>query len=499
MTSTVLAVAGLARMGEKAGPQWKPSEPIEVAVSTPDPSVTSPTGTTVTGRFSVTTEFHHIPVDGTRIRIKVTRPLDAPAPAPVVVFLHGAGTGRAEAFDEHAARLASAGIVCVVPDKQLSRYTWMRRDYARMARDYQASIAFATTLPGVDPRGVALYGESEGAWVATILAARDPRVRAVALISAPVVSAREQFNMATATYLLQTGVPRQFLSVVPRLLGVDYPHGAFSYADTDTRAMLENLTQPLFLAYGAADTSMPIVDGPADLLAHVPHPERVIIRYYTGGNHGIHDRDYSRPLIASFVEGLARWVLDPDLAWTSSPQFAGATPTQRLRTAPTERPRWFANQWSFVVVPAGWYVLASLGAVLARRHDQTHGGPLVASVRFAASASGVCTLWTAYVAVVARLATTYRTNPTIVHGGWLALNTAGVVAVGQGVASAVQLSEAARRRVLTAAVCLQAGGWGMLGVASYLGAFSALWPDPGDAPVGTAEDDPDAETVATVP
>src|SRR5699024_10631557 len=88
-------------------------------------------------------------------------------------------------------------------------------------------------LPGVDRERVGFYGESEGAWIAPIAAARQPEVDFVILASAPVVSPREQAAYATANYLYNTNVPRGMFRAIPRALGSKFASGWFVYVDFD--------------------------------------------------------------------------------------------------------------------------------------------------------------------------------------------------------------------------------------------------------------------------
>lgn len=228
LAATAVAVLLFAFVGWAAGPRWHP----DVLTTTIDPVTesvavngSSPEG--VLGQYETTTsivELELTPEVSTQVLI--VEPVGLSEPAPAVVFQHGAGTGLAEAFAEHAEAFASAGIVAVSPSKRLDTYTTAQRDYPAMAVDYAKSVDLARSLPSVDPDRVGLYSESEGTWVAPIMAADDPDLAFVGLISAPVVTPREQGAFAVDAYLRAVGVPHSLLRAIPRATGAQFPGGS---------------------------------------------------------------------------------------------------------------------------------------------------------------------------------------------------------------------------------------------------------------------------------
>lgn len=105
------------------------------------------------------------------------------APAPVVVMAHGLGGVREMRLDAFAERFAEAGYACLVFDyrhfgasggepRQLLSVRRQRQDWA-------AAVAFARTLPGVDPERVVLWGSSFSGGHVIAVGAKDPRVAAV--------------------------------------------------------------------------------------------------------------------------------------------------------------------------------------------------------------------------------------------------------------------------------------------------------------------------------
>lgn len=131
----------------------------------------------MTQREDVTFTSH-----GTPCAAWVYRP-DGDTGRPVVVMAHGLGGVREMRLDAFAERFAEAGYVCLVFDyrhfgasdgepRQLLSVRRQRQDWA-------AAVAFARTLPGVDPERVVLWGSSFSGGHVIAVGAQDPRLAAV--------------------------------------------------------------------------------------------------------------------------------------------------------------------------------------------------------------------------------------------------------------------------------------------------------------------------------
>ncbi|WP_311209729.1 MULTISPECIES: alpha/beta fold hydrolase [unclassified Aeromicrobium] len=131
----------------------------------------------MTQREDVTFTSH-----GTSCAAWVYRP-DGDPGGPVVVMAHGLGGVREMRLDAFAERFAEAGYVCLVFDyrhfgasggepRQLLSVRRQRQDWA-------AAVAFARTLPGVDPERVVLWGSSFSGGHVIAVGAQDPRLAAV--------------------------------------------------------------------------------------------------------------------------------------------------------------------------------------------------------------------------------------------------------------------------------------------------------------------------------
>ena len=106
---------------------------------------------------------------------------DGPARSPIVVMAHGLSGTRRDRLGPFAERFATAGIAALVFDHRGFGDSSGEPDLfhpTRQLEDWRAAIAFARTLPGVDPDRLATFGSSMGGGNALAAAADDPRVAA---------------------------------------------------------------------------------------------------------------------------------------------------------------------------------------------------------------------------------------------------------------------------------------------------------------------------------
>src|SRR5690606_23068551 len=256
--------------------------------------------------------------------------------------------------------------------------------------------------------------------VAPVAAAVNPDVAFVVLVSAPVVPAREQFALATDTYLRTLGAPEQLLRAVPRLLGSEIPGGGFVYADFDVSPYQQQMHQPVLMVYGTEDISMPVVQAPMTVIEDLAVVDNTgwTLRYFDGANHGIR---IDGELAPGFPEAVARWTLGlPDTA-DAQPRIAGGQPEQRFRAEPLDSPRWYASGDMIVLTLVGGVALLFVGPALwlltrlVRRPSEKLPSPLArASAALAMSVLAVWVLFVSYLLVVAGLALNYERSPLVV-------------------------------------------------------------------------------------
>lgn len=486
---TVLAIT-LSVLGGMAGPSFEPAPVAETIVpSTAETAIGSSVQTAPVGTYQVVSEFHSIEIeDGISVTARVRLPVGAPEDLPAVVFVHGAGTADYLGFPQQAHDLASAGIVTVVPDKRMDTYTLFARDYVASAADYHHSVDLAQALPGVDPDRVGVYAESEGAYIAPVMAAEYDDVAFVALVSAPVVPGRQQAAYAAATYLANTGVPDVVYRAIPRAMGMDFPLGILEYGSFDPQPYQQQMTQPLFIAYGTADASMPAAEGTAQLIDDlaVAGNHQVTARFYSGANHGLKIGGMTGPLVDGFSSDLARWINGQPATAAAAPQIAGAPLSQPISAAPGAPAPWY--QSGEILLASFLLPLAAiaLGGASALVTGVRRGSILPSGLgRRLMSGVGLTLLtwgmYAVYLKNTAALAFSYGTNPGFTYGFLPLVNAsaaAAAIAVG---AAGVQWVDARRRGTPTrgfgtaATVLVGSGTVVLLAVAAYWGAFPDLF------------------------
>lgn len=439
IANTVVGMFLLAILGAAMGPQWDPvpvSDPL-----TPETSVTAVGGRVPRSSYPVRTSTVDVQLDGTTVQAQLSEPIGAPEPRPGVVFVHGAGTGTFEtAFVAQARALAGSGVVTLVPDKRLDTYSLRHRNYVTMADDYAASVALLRARDGVDPDRVGVYAESEGAWIAPVMAARDPGIAFVVLVSAPVVPPRQQAAFATDSYLRHTGVPAQVFRAIPRAVGMQVPGGGFEYVDFDVASYQRQMSQPVFVAYGTADASIPMVQGTEQIIRDLALAgnDRYTVRFYPGADHGLR---VDKVVSQRFLDDLADWVVGLPATAGAPPRIAGAQPVQEYWVLPVRTPGWLGDGdvllalvggmvGLILVGPLAWGVVAVVRRVAGM--EPTSSLPTGAPRRLAllgASAIATEMALVVYLVLVARLAIGYQHNAVIVQGGWLGVRLLGAATV----------------------------------------------------------------------
>ncbi len=462
LASTVFGVVLLAILGTAMGPVWDP-------VPLTDPLVVASSDTRIGGapdelpRYAVHTSIVSVELDGATVQAQLSEPVGAPQPRAGVVFVHGAGTGSyTQAFVAQARALARAGVVTLVPNKRLDTYTTRHRDYVAMAGDYERSVDLLRSVPGVDPDRVGLYAESEGAWIAPVMAADDERIAFAVLVSAPVVPPRQQAAFAADNYLRNTRVPHGVFRAIPRAVGMAVPGGGFEYVDFDVTPYQRRMTQPILMVYGTGDASMPVVQGAEQVIRDVAIAgnNAVTVRYYADASHGIR---VDGEIVPAFLQDLPAWVAGlPDTA-RALPKVAGAQPRQDFYATPVPEPRWMSDgDLVFAAIGGAAALLALCGAAVlvargveAVRVRRPHDTPVtvrryargVAPSASLLGAGAVATvvglIW--YIVAIARLALDYAHNDWVVKGGWIAVRVLGVAVV----FAAVLLFRSVRRAVLS--------------------------------------------------
>ncbi len=121
--------------------------------------------------------------EGAQLRGFLYRAFTGVAPFPLVVMAHGTSATIPMVVERYAEVFAEAGVSALVydhrnlgisggePRQEINPWT--------QARGYRDAISFATTLDGHDPDRIGVWGDSYTGGIVYLLAACDPRVRAV--------------------------------------------------------------------------------------------------------------------------------------------------------------------------------------------------------------------------------------------------------------------------------------------------------------------------------
>ncbi|MGP7961294.1 alpha/beta hydrolase family protein [Sanguibacter sp. A247] len=456
-TTTAALVVLFALIGAVAGPSWDPVPlPDQLRVGVADTAITGAQDVAPVGTYDVAVTNVVLLIGGDEVDATIRSPAGVRA-TPGVAFVHGAGTKEAdESFVAQSVALASAGVTTLIPAKRPEFSSLRHRDYTEMARDYEAGVAYLRAMPSVDPDRVGVYAESEGTWIAPIMARDDPTLAFVVLVSAPVVPPRAQAAFAVDTYLRNTGVPESVFRAIPRAVGMELPGGGIDYADFDVDPYLPALHMPVLVVYGTDDFSMPVVQGTRDILAALTTAGNgdVLVRFYGGANHGI---KVDGELAPGFVDDLTGWVLGLPGTGGQAPRVAGAQPTQRYLALDVPAPHWFGSGDTVLVIFFVGIGLVCAGGLLGSvvRLVRRRGGPqrlgggvtdrVVARqlVVLPVLALGTLGGLVAYLVAIARLAVEYERDAWVVWGGWFAVRLVGVAAL---VAAAVLIERAVDHR-----------------------------------------------------
>jgi len=364
-------------------------------------------------------ELARLDLDGVATIVAVTRP-GAKGRFPVLVFHHGAGTGNHTAYREHSLILAAMGVVCLTPDKNLQKYSTFNRDYQHMARQYVDLAQWARRQPWAMESFTGYYGESEGAWTAEVSARLDREAGLMVLVSSPEVTPRQQAFYAASTYLMSVGAPAPLLDAAVRFVGATMPPGTMGYGDFDVTEYRQDLTMPVFMAFGTADLSMPIDQAAQLVLDQAPGP--VTVRYYGQANHGLRQGRDQR-LLPDFFLDLATWIqalCQENLRAGIGPQIAGSPPDQPFWV--DQVPKAPAVLWSG---GAAATALAAIGTSFARGEGTPGRRRIFTAFRLGTLASFAG--YVGYLIMVVQLAANYRQVPWAVKLGYRAVQASGLL------------------------------------------------------------------------
>jgi pimeloyl-ACP methyl ester carboxylesterase len=135
---------------------------------------------------------------------------DSARRCPVLIVLHAASGGERGffAYRHLVETLPAQGIGVLLYDRRgsgASSGDWATTSFADQAADCLAAIELLSQRDDVLPDRFALWGISEGGWIAPIVAAQSRAVAAMAIISGAGVTPAEQMDYAAAYTLREAG------------------------------------------------------------------------------------------------------------------------------------------------------------------------------------------------------------------------------------------------------------------------------------------------------
>lgn len=121
-------------------------------------------------------------------------PTDGKRAHPAVLFMHGSGAEGRYASRFLADLLVREGIAALIFDKRGvggSTGNWRQSTFSDLAKDAIAGIEFLKRRPDIDARRIGIFGHSQGAAIAPLVASQSPAVSFVIASAASGVSMAE--------------------------------------------------------------------------------------------------------------------------------------------------------------------------------------------------------------------------------------------------------------------------------------------------------------------
>jgi dienelactone hydrolase len=291
---------------------------------------------------------------------------------PAVVMIQGSGRAAREQYREQAEFLAEHGVAALIYDK---RHPY---DYGDLAADARAAVTLLRGRPEVRPDAIGLWGFSEGAYIAPVVAAGNPQIRAVMVVSPSGVApaSQQEWEVRNSLDVGTTGAGAS--GVVSRYFAVA------SDLSEDLRfepgPWWRRVAQPVLAVWGSADRIVPVHDSATALARALDdggtNHDRTF-RVFGGASHvlGV-DAEGNRPGSApGFKELSAAWLRD-HLGGRPAPLISTPIPAEAdLAAEPVQRvsflERW-PVQFAWLLLPA--LALLAIGLRMWRRRDSVPAG-----------------------------------------------------------------------------------------------------------------------------
>lgn len=238
-------------------------------------------------------ESASIPANGFSLAATISKPAQAAGPKlPAVVLVSGSPVSERDEivagvpiFAQLATSLADAGYLVVRYDERGFGQSGGRSEaatYEDFAADTRAVITYLLKRKDVDPKRIAIIGYGDGGWVSLGVAAREPRLAALVLISTPSISGSELVleqqrhlfeSSGTSAAAQQQAIEQQKTILQAVITGKGWdalPPDIRRRVDTplyrnflgfDPAQMLGKVRQPLLVVQPELDKEIPIYHG----------------------------------------------------------------------------------------------------------------------------------------------------------------------------------------------------------------------------------------------
>ena len=181
-------------------------------------------------------------------------------PFAAAVMVHGSGPQTRAEFTVFAAYCELLGIAVLADDKRGigQSHGSYPGDLATgatietLARDAELETRFVAKLPGIEPKHVGLFGDSQAGWIIAYAAAHDPAVRWAIPVVGPTISVGQSDfwgSLAGQSQSPPSGSQGEMLQQTR----------AAGSSGFDPRPWLARLTIPVFWTFGADDRNVPTV------------------------------------------------------------------------------------------------------------------------------------------------------------------------------------------------------------------------------------------------
>jgi len=210
----------------------------------------------------------NLSVSGLTQRYTVLEPQQSPTQSqrrrPAMILLHSGFSGDERNTAELARTLAQRGLTVILPAYrgQIRKLDGKRSEgmiefCEGEVDDAQAAFDWLAQQPAIDPLRIGVMGASHGGCIALRLGVRDPQLRLVVALSAPVAAAqllRHLQDQPTRTFFYNGILASQLLSY---LQGAP-EHYPEAYAERSPLFTADQLQMPLLILHGTKDSIVPV-------------------------------------------------------------------------------------------------------------------------------------------------------------------------------------------------------------------------------------------------